>query len=1215
MTSQACSRQIEVLLVEDSPTDALLLRAALEADLLSSFIITGAERLREGLAELQRTPGFDVALLDLGLPDSQGLETFTQIHRLAPDLPVIVFSGNADEADAVAAVRGGAQDYLVKGPTAWETAGRAIRYAVERQRTQAQLRASERYWRTLLEQSHDGIEVLSGEGVILYGSPAAMRIFGYPPEELVGHSALALIYPPDLPAASQDLARILASPGQPIHTLTRFVRKDGELCWIEGTSTNRLDDPDLRGIVINYRDVTKRILAEHALRESQEHFATVFHTNPVSQSIVTWDAGKIIEVNEACCRLFGYSREELLGATTAELNLWAEPAERQAALAELQHSGHLALREAITRVKSGEQRAIVAAMEPITWKGRPCVLSLAIDVTERKQAEVLMYAQRDLARIISAGLLPREAWERCFDVLLQATGLDSGGIYLLEAETSAVKLVYQRGLSPDFVRTVANYPADAPNAQLAMSDRAIYFDAAEIEERDLPREEGLRSLASIPLVSQGRIIGRLNVASHSLASLPEVSRRTLETLSAEIGSIAIYLRAEADLLQREEQQRLILDHLPVAVVLADLAGNAHYQNSWFFELFGFPAEQVSTLAAWSTLVFPDPTYRENVVSEWNRRLAAAQETGCEVAPMEMVATCSNGIEKYIRATGRSISDLFFITLTDITERKKAEALLEARVQERTAEIAAIRRRLELAITVAGLGIWDWDIKENRWMWDDQTYALYGRSRNGFDVSLKTLNECVHPDDITGQLKLMAEALQNRRIYESEYRVIWPDGSIHYLRTSAMVLFDTEGQAERLIGLSYDITAAKEAEEQLRLSGESLRTTNLELQRAARVKDEFLTSMSHELRTPLTGVLGLSEALRHNTYGPLNEKQLNALATIEKSGQHLLDLINDILDIARLDAGKLEIQVQPCGLDEICQASLQLIRGMAQKKRQVVRFAMEPAMISVTGDARRLKQILVNLLGNAIKFTPERGVLGLEVTGDPEAGAVRLSVWDHGIGVASEHLAQLFDPFVQLDSSLARQYEGSGLGLPLVKRLTELHGGHVEVESVLGQGSRFTVVLPWTPADRRAEGGARQNPARRRGPELLPGAAQWAATVMLVEDNADTLDVMIDYLEAHNFGVVPVDSGPEFLRRVAEVRPDIVLIDIQMPGMDGLTAIEHLRADADARLAATPVIAVTALAMPGDRERCLAAGASEYLSKPFHLHVMVGLISKVLDDER
>ena len=240
----------------------------------------------------------------------------------------------------------------------------------------------------------------------------------------------------------------------------------------------------------------------------------------------------------------------------------------------------------------------------------------------------------------------------------------------------------------------------------------------------------------------------------------------------------------------------------------------------------------------------------------------------------------------------------------------------------------------------------------------------------------------------------------------------------------------------------------------------LQAANRALEKAGRLKDEFLANMSHELRTPLTGILGLSQILQLDTYGTLNEKQHKAVEKIETSGRHLLELINTILDISRIEAGKVELQIAPCYLAELCENSLHVIKSMAEQKHLQANFTITPHVIIVHVDAIRMKQILANLLSNAVKFTPEGHSFGIEVIGDPSAHQVAITVWDTGIGIKAEDLPRLFQDFIQLNTGLARLYDGTGLGLALIKRLTELHNGRVEVQSVVGKGSRFTVILPY-----------------------------------------------------------------------------------------------------------------------------------------------------------
>lgn len=242
-----------------------------------------------------------------------------------------------------------------------------------------------------------------------------------------------------------------------------------------------------------------------------------------------------------------------------------------------------------------------------------------------------------------------------------------------------------------------------------------------------------------------------------------------------------------------------------------------------------------------------------------------------------------------------------------------------------------------------------------------------------------------------------------------------------------------------------------------------------------IRDDYLANVSHELRTPLTGVLAMTEALQTQAYGPLNVRQQQLLQRIEDSGRHLLDTINDMLDLSRLDAGLLDLAIVECTLEPLCLGCIQAVAEPAAAKRQSVHFSIEPQSLQIAADPRRLRQMLVNLLDNAVKFTPECGSFGLQVTGpkfehDQLYGActdkcVRFVVWDTGIGIAWEDRDKLFRPFSQLDSSLTRRHAGTGLGLALVKRMAELHGGHVGVESSPGQGSRFCISLP-----RRAAGG-------------------------------------------------------------------------------------------------------------------------------------------------
>ena len=238
----------------------------------------------------------------------------------------------------------------------------------------------------------------------------------------------------------------------------------------------------------------------------------------------------------------------------------------------------------------------------------------------------------------------------------------------------------------------------------------------------------------------------------------------------------------------------------------------------------------------------------------------------------------------------------------------------------------------------------------------------------------------------------------------------------------------------------------------------LLTSHTELARIARAKDEFYATMNHELRTPLNAVLLYAESLLAQLPGPLNERQLRAVGSIREIADHILLLINDILDVAKLDAGKLSIDIKPCAIDDVCQGSIRLIAELAHRKRQTIHFECGPDVTELDVDERRLKQMLVNLLNNAVKFTPEGGTIGLEVVGDAQQNLVSFAVWDTGIGISEEDIARLFHPFIQIGS--ASHEAGTGLGLFLVRRMADLLGGNISVSSKVQQGSRFTLFLPW-----------------------------------------------------------------------------------------------------------------------------------------------------------
>lgn len=408
---------------------------------------------------------------------------------------------------------------------------------------------------------------------------------------------------------------------------------------------------------------------------------------------------------------------------------------------------------------------------------------------------------------------------------------------------------------------------------------------------------------------------------------------------------------------------------------------------------------------------------------------------------------------------------------------------------------------------------------------------------------------------------------------------------------------------------------KQAEKQLYQTNKRLELANLKLERATQAKDEFIANMSHELRTPLNAIIGMSEGLQEEVFGYINEEQTKAISIIETSGYHLLDLINDILDLSKIEAGKLELDITSVSLQDLLENSLIFVQQPALKKQIQLTTEISPELreVILSVDERRMRQAIINLISNAIKFTPERGQVTLIAELETEkTNSLKISVKDTGIGIAPENLKKLFKPFVQLDSHLNRQYTGTGLGLALVRQIVELHGGEVSVSSQLGQGSCFSIYLPYHPQCKilKSQKMASVSEAETFNLESKTKLKNTSPLLLLAEDNQANIDTISDYLTSYNYKLIIATNGREAVEMAKKHQPDLILMDIQMPEMDGLEAIREIRTHSS--LTQIPIIAVTALAMPEDLAKCREAGADEYMTKPLKFKKLLGMIQNLLN---
>lgn len=396
--------------------------------------------------------------------------------------------------------------------------------------------------------------------------------------------------------------------------------------------------------------------------------------------------------------------------------------------------------------------------------------------------------------------------------------------------------------------------------------------------------------------------------------------------------------------------------------------------------------------------------------------------------------------------------------------------------------------------------------------------------------------------------------------------------------------------------------------ELQASNEQLALANQDLSRATRLKDEFLATMSHELRTPLSSILGMVQALRREIYGPLCDRQHHALGIVERSGRHLLALINDVLDLAKIEAGRMDLRLTTVALADLCETSLAFVQQQAQHKQiQLALFCAED-LTHVEADELRLKQALINLLDNAVKFTPRGGQVTLTVELDQdlwEPAHVVFTVADTGVGISSTDYDRLFESFVQLDSSLTREYGGTGLGLALVKQIATMHGGSISVVSTPGQGSQFMLRLPSSHGTLSFPSEATPAGDQPLPLQLIPHPAH----ILVAEDDPANRNLLLDVLQSLQYIVTTACNGREAIQKALDDPPDLIVMDVQMPGIDGLEAMRQIRSHAN--LSHCPIIALTALVMPGDRDRCLRAGATAYMAKPLSMEGFTHLIQHLL----
>jgi hypothetical protein len=648
---------------------------------------------------------------------------------------------------------------------------------------------------------------------------------------------------------------------------------------------------------------------------------------------------------------------------------------------------------------------------------------------------------------------------------------------------------------------------------------------------------------------------------------------------------------QASLSQRELYLRATLDNLPFLFWLKDADSRFLAVNKVFSDACG--RANPADVAGLTDLDVWPPELAQAYRADDFAVMRSRQEKSLE----EPVAGSNgaNWLETYkkpvIAADGSLLGTVGFAR--DISARKQMQQ-----------DLIANEQRWELAVSSTNDGIWDWNPRTGQVYFSERWKTMLGYADDEIGTRVEEWSERVHPDDMaTTMAQLQLHLNGDIAFYQSEHRMRCKDGSYKWILARGIAVdSDAAGKPTRIIGTHTDVTARKQAELELAQHRDHLedlvssRTAELSLARdvaeaANRAKTAFLANMSHELRTPMNGIMGMINlAMR----GAVDQRQRDQLGKSLSAAEHLTDIINDILDLSKIEAERLDLEHSDFALAELIEASVAIQEPVAREKGLELTCRIEPSLPQrVTGDPLRLRQILLNFISNAVKFSQHGNIAVRTSVAEQDATGIllRIEVSDQGIGISQEQQARLFQAFSQVDESSTRRYGGTGLGLVISRRIAQLMGGDAGVSSELGAGSRFWATVRLAIAE--GDAGSERAPVADAAAELRREFA--GRRVLVAEDEALSRDVACALLEGA--GLVPVlaENGAQAVETASRGGVVAVLMDMQMPVMGGCDAARAIRVLPG--MAAIPILAMTANAFDDDREQCLRAGMNDHITKP------------------
>ena len=1016
--------------------------------------------------------------------------------------------------------------------------GRVIRYIAIKSDVTERRAAEEaqRFLAAIVESSEDAIVAYTPAGVILTWNRGAETVFGYSAGEAIGSRLSMLVAPERRPTLEHLTERVLHGNAVSQHEGVG-VHKDGNSVHVSITACPiRNPAGEVTAISAILRNISERREAERA----RALLSSIVESSEEAIQGVTLD-GTILSWNRGAEVLFGYQAAEIIGENAAIL----APAGRRGEM-----------RQFLDLI--GEGCAINPFETVLQAKDeRPIDVSLSISPIRNPAGEVVGASAiaRDIGHRLRARQELRESEWRFREVFehapfgMSVAGPDGRIIQVNEAFCRM--LGYSEQDLPGRLWSELVHPDDLePSLQMGEQLRRDPDRCVEAEKRYIHR-------------SGNAVWGRMR-----MSAVRDTDGRP-RYFVVHVEDITERKRAEQALRESEDRFRLMADSCPMLMWITGPRGETQFVNKAYQEFCGTTWEDVRE-GKWHALVHPDDVaeYVEAFELAVRKHAPFHAEARIRRADGEWRWVASYA-EPCFSASGECVG--YVGICPDMTERKQAELALRSS-EEKFRQLAENIREVFWMMTATADEI----------LYVSPAYEpVWGRSCESLYRSPMDWAEAIEPDDREHAHMVFTRQMQGERV-DSEYRIRTPDGQQKWIRDRAFPIRDPLGQLIRVVGIAEEITDQKRYEQELIQAREGADAAN-------RAKSSFLANMSHEIRTPMNGVIGLIELAQDTE---LTSEQRELISTAKSSAESLLALLNDILDFSKIEAGKLDLEIFDFSLRDNLESSVKGL-GLQARRRGLELLCDIPPEVpdNLRGDPSRLRQILVNLIGNAIKFTSQ-GEVVVRVQCEEEtddSAILELTVHDTGIGISPAAQDQIFESFTQADASMTRKYGGNGLGLAICKNLVELMSGSIWVESVLGQGSTFHFRLPFA--------------LRKRQPnsaESIELAAIRDVAALIVDDNSTNRRILQDVLLSWNLKPTSREDGATALRCLEQAQAEgkpfrLVLLDAQMPEMDGFSVAEAIKKHP--QLTGTIIIMLTSAGLRGDAARCRELGIQAYLPKP------------------